>query len=107
MDEKYNEELQESLKIWTKIDMILAIQRTKDQPLIRKFCSKNDFDDIRKTIQTLKNHKGVPTHDKQIIIAFELAYPDNLTTKLISQYLDLTDIYSDFLRNMGVSLNNE
>ena len=107
MDEKYKEELQESLRKWATIDKILAIQRKKDEPLISRFCANNDPEDINQTIKKLKNHKGMPKHDRKIITTFELAYPDNLTTKILLQYLDLTDIYSDFLRSMGVRTNNE
>lgn len=107
MDEKYKEELQESLRKWAIIEKILVIQRKKDEPLISRFCADNDPDDITQTINKLKDHKGLPTHDKKVINKFEHAYPDNLTTKIILQYLDLTDLYSDFLRNMGVRTNNE
>lgn len=101
MDDNIAKGLQESLSEWSTIDKLIAERESKDKRIISTFCAANDPADMMQILDLLEKHKGMPKHDKDIVYEFRDKYPFDLNTKLISNFLDVKDIYSQYLESGG------
>ncbi|MCR2050649.1 hypothetical protein NSB25_25790 [Acetatifactor muris] len=101
MDDNITKGLQDSLSEWSKIDKLIADRENKDKRIISTFCAANDPADMKQILDLLEKHNGMPKHDKDVVYEFKDKYPSNLNTKLISNFLDVKDIYSQYLESGG------
>lgn len=101
MDGKLEQELQESAEEWANIKKMEAERVKKDNKIISMFCAENHPADIYTTIQLLLKYNGMPTHDKETVEEFNKKYPGDLNIDLLHRYLDLKDIYHEYLELGG------
>lgn len=101
MEDKLKEMLQGSLEAWANIDRSRAEQEKKDRKIISMYCAKNQPADIFRTIELLEKFNGLPEYDEQVIKKFKENYPKKITTKLLFDFLDVKDIYREFLESGG------
>lgn len=100
MDDVLEKQVQESEEEWAEIEKTIKIREQKDKDIISHFCA-NNYADIARTLELLKKHKGMPKHDQERVNTFDKHYPDNITLKDILGYLDVKDIYRQFLESGG------
>lgn len=103
MSDDLLDQLQESEREWAEIEKTTALRSEKDKKIISRFCAENDYADIKRTLDLLKKHQGLPQHDRDVVKSFESAYPDKLTVLGIHQFIDVRDIYGCYLESGGES----
>lgn len=101
MGSSYEDELQDSLVEWAKIEEQQILRRKKDEMLISKFCVENDYADVIRTLALLEKRKGMPTHDCEKVQTFKKNYPDSLTIQDIVDFMDVRDLYGRYLESGG------
>lgn len=102
MEQAFEERLQESLTQWSEIDQITLERQRKDKRLISEFCAMNNKADIIRILTLLIKYGGLPEHDREVVETFERNYPKSLTTKMIAEFNDVRDIYSEYLESGGI-----
>lgn len=101
MDEALEQQFQDSEKEWAEIERLKAIREKKDRRIISIFCAQNDPADMINILSLLEKYSGMPQHDKEIVYDFKRKYPNDLTVKIIHSFLDVMDIYSQYLESGG------
>ncbi|MBD5395897.1 MAG: hypothetical protein HDR71_16920 [Lachnospiraceae bacterium] len=101
MDENLEKQFQESEAEWAEIEEKKAIREKKDKRIISMFCASNNQADMVQILNLLEKHNGMPDHDKEVIVSFKECYPGSLTVKLLHSFLDVKDIYSQYLESGG------
>lgn len=101
MDENLEKRMQESESDWADIEKRTAERIKKDKRIISDFCASNKRADMFQILELLEKHGGLPEHDDEIVKKFRESYPQQLTVKLIHDFLDVTDIYSQYLEFGG------
>lgn len=94
-------ELADSLAEWAKIEQQQAEREDKDKKIISAYLAQNNGADILRTLELLKKYEYMPDHDIEVIKEFEEHFPKKLTTPILSRYLDVADIYSQYLESGG------
>lgn len=98
MDKILAEQCQESLDEWAEIEKTEAERRKKDNRIVSNYCAENKEADIIHILELLDKHKGaMPKHDEIIVDTFKHNYPKTLTVKMIVEFEDIKDIYSEYL----------
>lgn len=93
--------MQESESEWADIEKKIAIREKQDRKIISIYCSQNKKADIIHTIELLEKYNGMPRHDQDIIANFKNEYPENLKIKTLHAFLDVKDIYEEYLESGG------
>lgn len=101
MDGSLEQKLQESEEEWAEIEKQKAQREKKDRKIISQYCAGYNRADMVQILELLEKHGGMPKHDKDIISEFKNNYPETLTTKLIHNFEDVKDIYSEYLESGG------
>lgn len=101
MNDEIKKALEESIDDWAALDKSKAEREKKDRKIISIFCSKNTKGDMNKIIELLECFDGMAGPDKEIVNDFKTNYPDKLNTKLLYDFLDLKDIYAEYLESGG------
>ena len=100
-DLKYITEIAVSSESDSEIyEMLNQLNRKKEkieEKIINQFRAKNNQSDVLKTLNLLENNKVIAAHDKEILAEFKEKYPKQLNVHLIHNYLNLKDIYSQYL----------
>lgn len=99
MDKELETRMQESEEEWAKIQKEIALREKKDQRIISEFCASNDPADIVHSIELLEKFPGMPIHDKEAVDEFKEVFPKKLTVPILHKYLDVKDIYREFLES--------
>lgn len=93
--------IQESLVEWAEIDKCTAIRMKKDERIVRQFCAENTEQDIMGILELLEQYKGMSSPDQKIVVDFKQKYPKQLDVKSIADFLDVKDLYSQYLESGG------
>lgn len=101
MDENLEKKFQESESEWAEIDRLITEREKKDKRIISQFCATNKQADMVRILKLLEKHNGMPKHDKEVVEEFKKNYPEELNIKLIHSFLDVKDIYSQYLESGG------
>lgn len=101
MDENLEKQFQESESDWAEIEKLKAEREKKDKKIISQFCASNKQADMVRILELLEKYNGMPSHDTEIVNEFRKCYPKNLSVKLIHNFLDVKDIYSQYLESGG------
>ena len=101
MDENLEKKFQESELEWAEIEKLKAEREKKDRRIISEFCASNKQADMVQILELLEKYNGMPKHDKDIVSEFENKYPEQLNVKLIHSFLDVKDIYNQYLESGG------
>lgn len=101
MDDKLKQLLQESFDEWADIQKRQAEREKKDKKIISLYCSQNSQADILQIIKLLLKFKGMAGHDKETVENFKEKYPDKLSVELLSDFLDVKDLYKEYLESGG------
>lgn len=101
MDKEFENELLESLGEWSDIEKHTEERMRKDKRIISRFCANNDAADIFHILKLLEKYDGLAEHDRETVEMMKLKYPKELDSKLLYDYLDMTDIYSKYLESGG------
>lgn len=99
MDENLEKQFQESESEWAEIEKNTEIRKKKDQRIISKYCATNKEADIVHILKLLEKHGGMPNHDEELLTEFKEHYPKTLTVKMIHNFEDIKDIYSEYLES--------
>lgn len=101
MDDNLKQLMQESLDEWADIQKRQAEREQKDKKIISLYCSQNSQADIFQIIKLLMKFKGMAGHDKATVEEFKEKYPDKLDIKLLYDFLDVKDLYKEYLESGG------
>ena len=101
MDDNLKQLMQESLDEWADIEKRQAEREKKDKKIISLYCSQNRQADIFQIIKLLMKFKGMAGHDKETVEEFKAKYPDQLNVKLLNDFLDVKDLYKEYLESGG------
>ena len=101
MDNTIENQLQESLEEWADIEKLTYERQNKDKKIISKFCAENKAADIYHTLKLLEKYSGLASHDRETVEMMKSKYPQELDAKLLYDYLNMRDIYSDYLESGG------
>lgn len=93
--------MQESLADRAIIEQNLAERDKKDRKIISLYCARNKEADIIRIIELLLKFNGMAGHDKETIREFKTKYPDKLNVKLLNDFLDVKDLYKEYLESGG------
>lgn len=103
MDNDLKLMMQDSLEEWASIEQRQAEREKKDKKIISIYCSQNKQADVIHIIELLMKFNGMAGHDKDTVKSFKEKYPDKLNVKTLSDFLDVTDLYSEYLESGGNS----
>lgn len=93
--------MQESEAEWADIEEKIAIRESRDRKIVSCYCAQNKNADIIRTLELFEKYNGLPKHDKEIISRFRKEYPEELKVRTIHDFLDIQDIYKDYLESGG------
>ncbi len=101
MDDNLKQMMQESFDEWADIEQRQAEREKKDKRIISLYCSRNRQADVFQIIELLNKFKGMAGHDKDTVEDFKRNYPDKLNVKLLNDFLDVKDLYKEYLESGG------
>ena len=101
MDKDIKKLTEESFEEWADIEQKQAEREKKDKKIISLYCSQNLQADVFQIIELLMKFKGMAGHDKDTVMAFKEKYPDKLNIKLLHDFLDVKDLFKEYLESGG------
>lgn len=101
MDDNLKQMIQESLDEWADIEQRQAEREKKDKRIISLYCSQNRQADVFQILELLVKFKGMAGHDKETVEDFKSKYPNKLDVKLLNDFLDVKDLYKEYLESGG------
>lgn len=97
----FEQQISESLDEWADIQKKMAEREKKDKKIISRFCANNTAADIGHILELLLKYDGMSGDDKKSIEEFKSSYPNKLTIPMLGDFLDIKDIYKEFLESGG------
>lgn len=100
--------IQESFEEWADLEKKEAElekekqnRARKDQLIISKYCASHKKADMFHIAELLIKYDGMPKGDRDIVIIFKEKYPDDISLSELNDFLDVQDLYRDYLESGG------